>query len=190
MTRPGAPRITAVETYGSEVWLSLSSPAGGYADGGGERMLWYEIETIPLAPACNDGASLPGDVPERTVSAHRAASRVAVGKLIKGAPYAFRVRAVGLAGPGAWCRADASGHPDDARTSSWPAPDTARRRNARAVVVADAAATDYHPTEDAVHSAFGNVGSGGGLVIHRALAKILRSQHTTLDFANEVRWRA
>jgi ankyrin repeat protein len=39
--RPGAPCITTVETHGSVVWLSLSPPADGYADGGGARMLWY-----------------------------------------------------------------------------------------------------------------------------------------------------
>jgi hypothetical protein len=198
MARPGAPRITAVKTHGAEVWLSLSPPAGGYADSGGARMLWYEIETIPLAPACNGGASRPDDVSERNVSAHRAASRVAVGRLIKGASYAFRARAVGIAGPGAWCRTDAAEHPDDARTSSWPVPDATRRRNARAVVVANAAATDeravtppvFCPTEDAAHFAFGDVSCGGGLVIHRALAKILRSQQMALESANEVRGRA
>jgi hypothetical protein len=70
--RPGAPRITAVEAHDSEVWLSLSSPTGDNADGPGcgARLLWYEIETVPLAQACNDGASLPDDAPVHTVSAH------------------------------------------------------------------------------------------------------------------------
>jgi hypothetical protein len=195
--RPGAPRITLVVAHGSEVWLSLSPSTGGYADSRGARMLWYEIETIPLTPVCDGGASFPDDVPTRTVSAHRPAPRVAIDGLINGAPYAFRARAVGLAGPGAWCRADTSGHPDDARTSSRPAPDATHRRNA-AVLVDDATATDeravtpsvYRPTEDAAHSLFGDVSSGGGLVIHRALAKVLRSKRTALGFANEVRWRA
>ena len=65
--RLSAPRITAVKARGSEVWLSLSPPDGGYADGDGARMLWYEIETIPLAPArARDGGASRPDVPART----------------------------------------------------------------------------------------------------------------------------
>jgi hypothetical protein len=194
--RPSAPSITAVDARGSEVWLSLSPPASG-----GARMLWYEIETIPLVPACDGGASLPDDGPVRTVSAHRPAPRVTVGRLTEGAPYAFRARAVGVAGPGAWCRADAAGHPDVALATPRSVLDATRRRNARAVVVAGAAAaTDElaskppaaRPTEEAVHSALGDGGDGGGLVIPRALGWWWRArdQHKTLEFEYEVRWRA
>jgi hypothetical protein len=202
--RPSAPRITAAEARGSEVWLSLSPPAGGGAEGVGARMLWYEIETIPLAPPRDLVASLSNDVPTRTVSKHRFAPRVAVGGLTDGASYAFRVRSVGLVGPGAWCRADAAGHPDAACTAPRPEPEATRRRNARAVVLADASAGDERavgppaagalsatrPAALAVHDALKDAGGESGLLVPRALVRSLSAHHKTLDFEYEVRWRA
>jgi hypothetical protein len=198
MARPSAPSITAAEAHGSEVWLSLSPPDGGCADGGGARILWYEIETIPMASARDGGASLPDDLSARTVTAHRPAPHIAVGGLADGKPHAFRARAVGVAGPGAWCRADAAGHPDVALAVPRTAPEATRRRNARAVVVADSPSTNDRAVAPLsarlaaveAHAAFGDVGDGGGLVIHRALGQIMRAQHKALDFENEVRWRA
>ena len=97
-----------------------------------------------------------------------------------------------------WCRAAAAKLSDDARETSRTAPDATRRRNARAVVVADPAVANEsvitspaaRPKEEAAHPAFGGVGAEDGLVIHRALSRMLRAQHKALDFEYEVKWRA
>ena len=67
-----------------------------------------------------------------------------------------------------------------------------------AVIVADAAAADElavtlpaaRPTEYAVHAAFRYIDSESGLVIHRALGRILHTQNKALEFEYEVQWCA
>jgi hypothetical protein len=189
IARPSPPRITATEVRGAEVWLSLRQPAGGYPNTGDSRVLRYEIEIIACA-----GASLPDNVPTRTVSVHRPAPRVAVVGLADGATYAFRVRAVGIAGAGAWSRANATRNPSVTLSAPRPVPSAARRRNANAVVVAGSATTDERevappvgrPVEAAPHAALGDVRGSGGLVINRALRRILRAQHFDFDDEYEV----
>ena len=97
--RPAPPTIIAAEGRSAEVWLTLDPAAGPHkGGGGGARVLCYEIEAVRAGGGC----AAPGTRHRGGVTRHPPVRRVAVGGLTDGAPHAFRARAVGLAGPGAW----------------------------------------------------------------------------------------
>jgi hypothetical protein len=115
-----------------------------------------------------------------------------VGGLTNGKPYAFRARAVGLAGAGGW------GGADVARVVPAPLSAAQRRRNARAVADERAASprtavealSATRPVTAAAHAAFGGGADGCRLVINRSLGQILLTQNKALDLEYEVRRRA